>query len=829
MQTRSNTHASNSFTGCVQIFIIIALLGWLSVAPLLVMGSVSAATGYAPEITSMMGGVATPGALPEWATGALATLLTLLAEMIFFAPAWLLTRKRAGWEWLCGVSAGLVLVSAYQAMWGLGGIPFHDNPSGTAALRLALTWPLLLIVIAASRSQAAWRRPALSTLLLALGAAACLLAPWLLLGALGTVHFTAMALVRALVNGVGEEIVFRGLVMLWLTRANKQAWLAALVSLLVYAAAQNGYILPLGDWFVMGRVAAAVAMGLLAAELFARGSLWPAILVHVAFEFGPLAFVDWRTRASMPHPALMSSLFIAAILGLVLWLGRLAWAAWRSRRDQPPCSRGGQPSAFQRVRLAASGGFAALAVATALGVYVVGGHPGFYQDGFLIILKEQADVSQAYSIQDRAERTRYVYDTLTETAARTQTPLRAELDSLGVKYRPYYLINMIGVDGRTDLMRHFAGRSDVAQVIVNPNIRVTRYTESMGTLGVFNQPQGVEWNIRAVKADQAWKLGITGKGIVVASADTGVDWTHPAIRSNYRGWNSGAAEHDYNWYDAWDDTPAPWDDYGHGTHTTGTMVGDDKKGNQVGVAPGAQWIACRNMRFGLGNPGAYTACLEFFLAPFPHGGDPFRDGSPELAPHVINNSWGCPDYEGCAPDTLRRAVENLRAAGIMMVVSAGNDGPGCNTVKDPAANYDSSFTVGAEDESGRITSFSSRGPGVDGGGVKPDVTAPGYNVRSAVPGGGYTPSPGTSMAGPHVAGLVALIWSANPRLIGDIDGAEDIIRRTARARQIDAACDPLKQTSSVCGCGSDAPGAIPNNVYGYGLIDALAAVKEAMR
>ncbi|MBN1890627.1 MAG: S8 family serine peptidase [Thermoflexales bacterium] len=833
MQTETQGR-SDSLAGCLQWVAILGLLGWLSAVPVAVMALVSAATGYAPKAIAMLGGVASPGSLPTWAIGALATAVTLLLELILFLPAWLFTRKRAGWEWLAGVSTGLVLVSVYQALWAVGGIPFDDAPAAAAVLRIALTWPFLLAVLWVSRSFEALRRPSLPTLLLAAGVAACLLIPWLILGALGTLYFTLASLARALVNGVGEELVFRGLLMLWLTRGagRKQTWLAAFVSLLVYTAAQPAYVLPLGDWFVLfGRPFVAMAVGLLAAEFFARGSLWPAMLVHVAYEFGSLAFADWRVQASTPHPALMMSLGIALILGLALWLGRWMWNKFHVSRFTfhiiPSLPR-------DVLRLAASGGFAVLTVVAALAAYLFWGHPGFYHDGVLIILREQADVSKAYTITDRVERIRYVYDTLTETANRTQAPLWAELDKMGVDYRPYYLVNMIRVDDLNDLSlgwlkTRLAGRDDVAEVILNPNIRQTRHMESMSMLGVFNEPQGVEWNIRAVKANQAWdELGVTGEGVVVADADTGVDWTHPALQAHYRGWNGSSAAHDYNWYDPWDDAPEPWDEHGHGTHTTGTMVGDDGAGNQVGVAPGAQWVACRNMRAGLGNPGAYTACMEFFLAPFPRGGDPFRDGKPEQAPHVINNSWGCPTFEGCAPDTLKRAVENLRAAGIMMVVSAGNDGPGCGTVKDPAAIYDASFTVGAEGASGQVTSFSSRGPAAGQELLKPDVTAPGENVRSAVPGGGYMPSPGTSMAGPHVAGLVALIWSANPTLAGDIERTEDIIRRTAQPRRVETVCD-LEKPGSLCACGDDAPGKVPNNVYGYGLIDAYEAVKEAMR
>jgi subtilisin family serine protease len=250
----------------------------------------------------------------------------------------------------------------------------------------------------------------------------------------------------------------------------------------------------------------------------------------------------------------------------------------------------------------------------------------------------------------------------------------------------------------------------------------------------------------------------------------------------------------------------------------GTMVGDDGGSNQIGVAPGARWIGCRNMNQGVGTPATYIECFEFFLAPYPIGGDPAADGDPAKAPHVISNSWVCPPSEGCDWTSLQTAVENVRAAGIVVVASAGNEGSSCGSVMYPPAIYDAAFSVGAtREEDDTIASFSSRGPvTVDGSGRrKPDVSAPGVSVRSCVPGGGYGTKSGTSMAGPHVAGTVALLWSATPCLIGDVDTTEWVIAHTARPR------------TTAQGCGGDGPSDVPNNVYGWGIVDALAAVEEA--
>jgi subtilisin family serine protease len=139
---------------------------------------------------------------------------------------------------------------------------------------------------------------------------------------------------------------------------------------------------------------------------------------------------------------------------------------------------------------------------------------------------------------------------------------------------------------------------------------------------------------------------------------------------------------------------------------------------------------------------------------------------------VINNSWSCTAGEGCTdPTVLLTVVNNVRAAGIVTVNSAGNGGSACSSINTPAAIYDASFTVGATDSNDVIAAMSSRGPvTVDGSNRrKPDASAPGVNIRSSVRGGGYQSGwSGTSMAAPHVAGLVALLISADPSLAWQI-------------------------------------------------------------
>ena len=263
--------------------------------------------------------------------------------------------------------------------------------------------------------------------------------------------------------------------------------------------------------------------------------------------------------------------------------------------------------------------------------------------------------------------------------------------------------------------------------------------------------------------------------------------------------------------------PEPCDDTGHGSHTTGTAVGGDGAGNEIGVAPGAKWIGCRNMDQGIGTPATYTECFQFFIAPTDLAG---QNANPELRPHVINNSWQCPAGQGCAPETLRTIVENAEAAGIFVEAAVGSGGPSCSSVSDPPSIYERAFSTGAVDGSNALAGFGSRGPvTVDGSGrIKPDIVAPGVGVRSAVSSSdsSYSSFTGTSMAGPHVVGVVALLWSARPSLMRDIAATKQLLSSTANA-------NVTVSNGTQCG-GIDH---VPNNHFGWGLVDALAAYNAA--
>ncbi|MEJ7623238.1 MAG: S8 family serine peptidase [Pyrinomonadaceae bacterium] len=446
----------------------------------------------------------------------------------------------------------------------------------------------------------------------------------------------------------------------------------------------------------------------------------------------------------------------------------------------------------------------------------------------VILLADQADVSAAYEIEDSDERGWYVYNTLTAHAKRTQAGLKSTLKRQGRTYRSYWAANMLIADADRNLVMQLAERPDVAKIDSNAPTRWIEDPEVANKdIDIFRSyaPEAVEWGVSNVNAPQVWAQGFNGQGMVIGGLDTGIRWTHNAIKNKYRGWDGTTADHNYNWHDAIHsgggvcgaNATLPCDDNGHGTHTVGTVVGDDGAGNQIGVAPGAKWIGCRNMDVGDGTPATYTECFQFMIAPTNSAG---ANPNPALRPHVLNNSWGCPPVEGCTTRAeLETIVNNTQAAGIFVAVSAGNNGPNCSTVNAPPAIYEASFSVGAYSISNALASFSSRGPSTfyTPNLLKPNISAPGVNVRSALATSdtSYGGLSGTSMAGPHVAGVVAVLWSARPELVRNVAATKSLLQNTA---------NPVVTLGAVQTCGGTASSQIPNNSFGFGRVDVFAAV-----
>jgi subtilisin family serine protease len=412
-----------------------------------------------------------------------------------------------------------------------------------------------------------------------------------------------------------------------------------------------------------------------------------------------------------------------------------------------------------------------------------------------------ADLAAAERIADRVARLNHVHDTLTALAASSQQDITAFLDGQGVRYQSFWINNSVYVYGADRaLVDALAARTDVAFVRGDHEVPLHRPV----SIQEADAPQAIEWGITMINANDVWATGNRGAGIVVANIDTGVRWTHNAIDDQYRG-NPGS--HDYNWWDPDHSFSQPTDNNGHGTHTMGTMVGDDGGSNQIGVAPEAQWIAAQGCDSFSCSDFDLTSSAQFITCPTRVNGN-----NPDCskAPHVVNNSWG----GGGGDSWYKSFTDAWFAAGIMPVFSIGNNGPGCNSAGSPG-DYAKVIGVGAVNINSVLASFSSKGPGVFRP-LKPDVVAPGDNVRSSFNSSdtSYANLSGTSMAAPHVAGTIALMLNDTPSAsLQDLYSA-------LRGTTVKGLPNPPDPDS----CGGKPYNIYPNYIYGAGRIDALGAV-----
>ncbi|MCT2585527.1 S8 family serine peptidase [Actinophytocola gossypii] len=428
---------------------------------------------------------------------------------------------------------------------------------------------------------------------------------------------------------------------------------------------------------------------------------------------------------------------------------------------------------------------------------------------FLVSFTARADLSAAAATDDWTARGEAVVDALDRTAERSQRAVRQRLDAAGVQYRAFHASNTIYVfDGTEQLAGTLAASTEVSSLYPARTYALPHPEPEPAPASAA----GVEWGVADIGADDVWRdFEADGTGIVVANIDSGVQYDHPALVGSYRGSNGdGTFDHDYNWYDpagvCSSSTPTPCDNSGHGTHTMGTMTGGGPGGG-IGVAPGATWIAAKGCEADFCSSFALLASGEWLLAPTDADG---RNPRPGLRPHIVNNSWGASNGPIVDP-WYDDVVAAWLAAGIFPSFSNGNSGPGCDTAGTPG-DAAATYSAGMYDADGVIAPGSSRGPGANGQ-VKPNISAPGVNVRSAYPGDAYAALTGTSMAAPHVSGTVALLWSAAPAVIGDIAETRQLLDTTA-----------IDVGDTSCG-GTPAN----NNVYGQGRLDAHRAVESAPR
>ena len=425
---------------------------------------------------------------------------------------------------------------------------------------------------------------------------------------------------------------------------------------------------------------------------------------------------------------------------------------------------------------------------------------------FFVKMTGEADLSAAYQITDWSARGWYVYNTLLEFAQVSQKPVVEYAQKHGLDFTSMLTTNAVYIRGG-----NLQAVQEISALAGVELIRTERFYQIpdpslLPEFGPAPAPEAVtDWGITDTKADQVWSLGVTGTGIKVANIDTGVQWNHPALVNQFA--CPGTPTDPNCWRDPANICGAggACDNNGHGTHTMGTMVGknDPALTYIVGMAPGSTWIACKGCESNSCSEGSLNTCADWIVAP---------NGNPDNRPDVVNNSWG----GGGGDNWYLAKVNAWRAAGIFPAFSAGNSGSGCSTMGSPG-DYQESFASAAHANGRVIASFSSRGASAFGHTpyTKPNISAPGVSVCSSVPTNswncGYS---GTSMASPHSAGAVALIWSACPAYRRNIDLTFQLLQNTADL-----------PPAGNCGAPPDGQG---NYTYGYGYLNALNAVQTCV-
>jgi bacillopeptidase F len=399
----------------------------------------------------------------------------------------------------------------------------------------------------------------------------------------------------------------------------------------------------------------------------------------------------------------------------------------------------------------------------------------------IVTLSEKTDIRQMKGRDKRLLRSTII-KTLREKASVTQRPVKAFLELRRArKIKSLWLINGIAITASAAVIHELANFPGVEEIRLDETILAPEVGLSVPALP--------EWNLNAIRAPELWNLGYRGEGVVVATMDTGVDLNHPDLQAKWRG---GAN----SWYDPHGEHSSPHDAHGHGTHVMGVLVGGDTGGTSIGVAPGARWIAVK----------IYNDQGEALLSAIHEGFqwllDPDDNPDTDDAPDVVNNSWGLDNINECSLE-FQTDLQALKAAGMAVVFAAGNSGPGASSIS--PANNSEGFAIGSVNQSLSIASTSSQGPSACDGRIYPEVVAPGVNVNTAdLTFGGLFPDSylavsGTSVAAPHVAGVMALLLSAFPDLT--VDELETVLKESA----------------------FDLGGPGPDNSYGYGLLDALMA------
>lgn len=383
---------------------------------------------------------------------------------------------------------------------------------------------------------------------------------------------------------------------------------------------------------------------------------------------------------------------------------------------------------------------------------------------------------------------------------------RGKKDGNVTNYQQFFIINCINVVCKKEVLVKISKMSDVEKISINKKVKIPKLQKNVPedrNVLFSMEKKHIPWNLKMISADKAQKeVENSNNDVVVAIIDSGVDGSHPAIKNNYRGNDEKLKR--YSWYNAVNektgDKEEPYDDRGHGTHVCGTILGQ-RENSLLGVCPSAKWMAVKVFDSnGETDNAKLLKAGEWIMAPKDENGIEHT----EMAPKVVNNSWGGNSTDGF----YRDIVKKWRDAGIFPVFSAGNvsqfnDG-GEDSIGTPAS-YPEAYAVGAIRQDEIVAKFSLRGKSNYTENFKPDIVAPGVNILSSIPNGKYTIYTGTSMASPHVTGVVCLMLKANPNL--SVDQIEKILNETAT---------PLKDNDYTT---------TPNHGYGHGKVDALNAVK----
>lgn len=419
---------------------------------------------------------------------------------------------------------------------------------------------------------------------------------------------------------------------------------------------------------------------------------------------------------------------------------------------------------------------------------------------FIIGFAEQADLApaQGMSWQERGE---FVLRSLQQVAERSQREAKEILNTEGKGFRTFIVGNELYVQGgNLSTADMLASLPEVASVRAPRTFQLPEQQPAdVSTLAAT-----LSWGITDSKADQFWsRYGKKGEGIIIADISTGVQWDHPALVNQFN--CPGDPTNASCWYDPSNICGASGacDNNGLGTHNMGTMVGSDDPAllYSAGMAPAAKWISCKGCESASCSEFALNACADWMLAP---------GGNPANRPYIVHNPWG----GGSGDVWYLGKVNAWRAAGIFPSFPAGQSGL-CSSLSSPG-DYQETFASAGHDSSRAIATWSSRGPSVFGHEpyTKPNISAPAVHICSSVPNAawscGYS---GNNIAGAHSAGAVALLWSCNPLLAGQVDRTFEVLH---------AAADP--PPAGNCGAPPDGEG---NYTYGYGYLNVLAAGSDA--